>query len=106
MKPKIFAIIGLVLIVIGIVLYIVGGQVQVNASEERERYKEDGDSYEVGREIIDDNLYADWLMGFSQILVFAGIGFILVGIAMRPQQPPEKELPPPPEEEVGWIKGQ
>ncbi len=68
-KTKIPAV-GLVLIVIGIIFYCIGG-IYLYWS--------------------DTIMFATWLTGLGQILIFAGIGFILFGIYKRFES--ERELP-------------
>lgn len=61
--------IGLGVILLGILLFIMGGIIEINAL-----------SREIA-DVADANMFASWLKGFSQILLFAGIGFILYDIA-------------------------
>ena len=84
MRPKTFAMVGIILIVLAIVVHIYAGQVDRNTYRMEDNYRKKQ------QEITDANMYASWLYGLSQILVFAGIGFILFRISTHHQ--PEKEL--------------
>ncbi len=78
-------VVGLVLIVVAIVVNIYAGQIQHTSRDiESSRGDKQGDKQR-------SNLTSAWLIGLSQTLVLAGIGFILFGIFSRVQS--ERELP-------------
>lgn len=80
--------IGLALIIVGILLYIVAWDSYVDTNEYYDEVDEyssriDNYDYEDARNVMSRNENAIWLQGFSQLLVFAGIGFILFGISIK-----------------------
>jgi hypothetical protein len=78
--------IGLTIIIVGIVVFIISGIIDVNESEADERLADTDNQSEANNEaskIEDERIFAGWLMGLSQLLVFSGIGFILFDIAER-----------------------
>ncbi|UCG69002.1 MAG: hypothetical protein JSV09_14645 [Thermoplasmata archaeon] len=67
--------IGFLVIVIGILIFIISGLVEYGIAN-----REEGKSY---TDVQNEILLANWLENFSQILVLAGIGFILYDIAVK-----------------------
>ena len=75
-------LIGLGMIVMAILFHMVGAVVEVGPHEMNERLENsDLSQSEFDRMIAEENLFAGHLMAFAQVLLLAGIGFILYDVA-------------------------